>query len=121
MQRSAVSSRLTLSLDYWHYKYKNQIQLKNGQAVINADPNGPNVIRDGSGVAQSIVISSYNAPSGTGTSGIDAAASYRFDIGAARRGSRCATTSAISRRMTSIRGRWSTTASGIAAITRPRR
>lgn len=84
MQRSAVSSRLTLSLDYWHYKYKNQIQLQNGQAVINADPNGPNVIRDGSGVAQSIVISSYNAPSGTGTSGIDAAASYRFDIGAAR-------------------------------------
>jgi len=77
-------SRLTLSLDYWHYKYKNQIQLQNGQAVINAAPNGPNVIRDGSGVAQSIVISSYNAPSGTGTSGIDAAASYRFDIGAAR-------------------------------------
>ena len=76
--------RLTLSLDYWHYKYKNQIQLQNGQAVINAAPNGPNVIRDGSGVAQSIVISSYNAPSGTGTSGIDAAASYRFDIGAAR-------------------------------------
>ena len=77
-------SRLTLSLDYWHYKYKNQIQLQNGQAVINADPNGPNVIRDASGVAQSVIISSYNAPSGTGTSGIDAAASYRFDIGAAR-------------------------------------
>jgi iron complex outermembrane receptor protein len=75
---------LSLSVDYWNYKYKNQIQLQNGQAVINANPNGPNVIRDASGVAQSVIVSSYNAPSGTGTSGIDFAANYRFDIGAAR-------------------------------------
>jgi len=74
---------LSLSVDYWHYKYKNQIQLQNGQAVINAAPNGPNVIRDASGVAQSVIVSSYNAPSGTGTSGIDVAANYRFDIGTA--------------------------------------
>ena len=75
---------LSLSIDYWHYKYKNQIQVQNAQAVINAAPNGPNVIRDGNGVAQSVIISSYNAPSGTGTSGIDVAANYRVDIGAAR-------------------------------------
>ncbi|WP_448657741.1 TonB-dependent receptor plug domain-containing protein [Sphingomonas sp. CJ99] len=71
-----------LSIDYWNYKYANQIQLENGQAVINADPNGPKVIRDASGVAQSVIVTSYNAPSGTQTSGIDVAGQFNFDIGA---------------------------------------
>ncbi|SEN85990.1 iron complex outermembrane recepter protein [Sphingomonas gellani] len=75
---------LRLSVDYWHYKYKNQIQLQNGQAVINANPNGPNVLRDASGAAQTVIVQSYNAASGTGTSGIDVAGSYTFDIGAAQ-------------------------------------
>lgn len=75
---------LRLSVDYWKYKYKNQIQLQNGQAVINADPNGPNVIRDATGSAQTIIVQSYNAPSGTGTSGIDVAGSYTFDLGSLR-------------------------------------
>lgn len=76
---------LRISVDYWKYKYKNQIQLQNGQAVINAAPNGPNVLRDQTtGAAQTIIVQSYNAPSGTGTSGIDVAGSYSFDIGAAR-------------------------------------
>jgi iron complex outermembrane receptor protein len=73
---------LRLSVDYWHYKYKNQIQLQNGQAVINADPNGPAVLRDSSGVAQTVIVRSYNAASGTGTSGIDVAGTYTVDIGA---------------------------------------
>lgn len=71
----------SLSVDYWHYKYKSQIQLQNGQAVINADPYGPNVIRDGTGVAQAVIVTSYNAPSGTKTAGIDFAARYNFDVG----------------------------------------
>jgi len=72
----------SLSVDYWHYRYRSQIQLQNGQAVINADPNGPNVIRDAAGVAQSVIVTSYNAPSGTATAGIDVAGRYEGTIGA---------------------------------------
>lgn len=75
---------LRLSVDYWNYKYKNQIQLQNGQAVINAAPNGPNVLRDASGAAQTVIVQSYNAASGTGTSGIDVAGGYTFDVGSAQ-------------------------------------
>lgn len=78
----------SLSVDYWHYKYKSQIQLQNGQAVINADPNGPAVIRDANGVAQSVIVTSYNAPSGTATAGIDVAGRYDVEFGALRVGLR---------------------------------
>lgn len=73
---------LRLSVDYWRFKYKNQIQIQGAQAVILADPTGPAVIRDATtNTAQTINVTSFNAPSGTATSGIDVAASYRFDIG----------------------------------------
>jgi iron complex outermembrane receptor protein len=68
------------SVDYWHYKYNNQIQLQNAQAIINADPLGPAVIRDANGVAQSVIVTSFNAPSGTKTSGLDFAGQYSFDL-----------------------------------------
>lgn len=75
--------KLRLSVDYWHFKYKNQIQVQGAQAVILADPNGPAVIRDPTtGSAQTVNVTSFNAPSGTATSGIDVAASYSFDMGA---------------------------------------
>lgn len=69
------------SVDYWSYKYKNQIQLQSAQAVVNANPNGAAVIRDSSGNIQAVQITSFNAPSGTQTSGIDVGASYTFDAG----------------------------------------
>lgn len=75
-------SRSRISLDYWRYKYSNQIQVQGAQAVVNANPNGPAVIRDSSGNIQAVQVTSFNAPSGTATSGIDFAASYTFDIGA---------------------------------------
>jgi len=71
-----------LSVDYWNYKYKNQIQVQGAQAIVNANPNGPAVIRDSSGTIQTVLVTSFNAPSGTATSGIDFAGSYSFDIGA---------------------------------------
>lgn len=73
--------RASLSLDWWTFKYDNQIAVQNGQAVINAAPNGPQVVRDQSGVAQTIYVTSYNAKSGTQTSGLDFAASWSFDWG----------------------------------------
>ena len=75
-------SRARISVDYWQYKYKNQIQLQSAQAVVNANPNGPAVIRDSNGNIQAVQVTSFNAPSGTATSGIDFAASYALDIGA---------------------------------------
>lgn len=74
-------SRARLSLDYWHYKYNNQIQLQSAQAVVNASPNGAAVIRDSSGNIQAVQVTSFNAPSGTATSGLDFAASIGFDLG----------------------------------------
>lgn len=74
-------TRSRISLDFWKYKYKNQIQVQGAQAVVNANPNGPAVIRDSSGNIQAVQVTSFNAPSGTATSGIDFAASYSFDIG----------------------------------------
>lgn len=74
-------SRARVSVDYWSYKYKNQIQVQSPQAVVNANPNGPQVIRDASGNIQAVNVTSFNAPSGTATSGIDVSASYSFDIG----------------------------------------
>lgn len=76
------TSRARISVDFWKYKYKNQIQLQGAQAVVNANPNGPAVIRDSSGNIQAVQVTSFNAPSGTATSGLDLAASYKFDIGA---------------------------------------
>jgi len=72
-------SKLSLSADYWSYEYKNQILTQNAQAVINTAPNGPQVIRDSNGVAQTVLVLSFNAPSGTQTSGVDLTATYTFD------------------------------------------
>jgi len=69
----------SVSVDYWRFKYDNQIGTQSPQAVINSDPNGPQVVRDQNGVAQTIYILTFNAPSGTQTSGIDVDASYGFD------------------------------------------
>jgi len=74
-------SNARISVDYWHYKYKNQIQVQGAQSVVNANPTGPNVIRDASGAIQTVIVTSFNAPSGTATSGIDVSASYKFDLG----------------------------------------
>jgi iron complex outermembrane receptor protein len=74
-------SNARISVDYWRYKYNNQIQVQGAQAVVNANPFGPAVIRDASGAIQSVIVTSFNAPSGTATSGIDVAASYKFKVG----------------------------------------
>jgi iron complex outermembrane receptor protein len=75
-------STMRPSVDSWKFKYKNQIELQGAQSVILADPTGPEVIRDQTtNTAQTINVTSFNAPSGTATSGIDVAASYAFDVG----------------------------------------
>lgn len=72
-------THLRFSVDYWSYNYTNQILTQNAQAVINANPNGPQVIRDSNGVAQTILVQQFNAPSGTQTSGIDLSGAYTIE------------------------------------------
>jgi outer membrane receptor protein involved in Fe transport len=74
-------SRASLSLDWWTFKYDNQIAIENGQAVINANPNGSQVIRDQSGAAQTVLVRSYNAKSGAQTSGLDLDGDLRLRLG----------------------------------------
>jgi iron complex outermembrane receptor protein len=69
----------SVSVDYWRYKYDNQIETQNPQAVINTTPNSSQVIRDQNGVAQTIYVSTFNASSGTQTSGIDLDARFEQD------------------------------------------
>jgi iron complex outermembrane receptor protein len=50
--------------------------------VVNTAPNGSAVIRDPlTGGLQSVLVSSFNAPSGTKTSGLDMQGQYGFDAG----------------------------------------
>jgi iron complex outermembrane receptor protein len=70
----------SLSVDWWTYEYQNRIQTQNAQAVINADPRGPQVIRDSNGVAQTIIVRTFNAPSGTKTAGVDVTGLYGVDV-----------------------------------------
>ncbi|WCT79513.1 TonB-dependent receptor plug domain-containing protein [Novosphingobium humi] len=74
--------KMRLSVDFWQFKYNNQIQTQGAQAVISANPNSSAVIRDTTtGSAQTINVTSFNATSGTKTSGIDVAAQYGFNVG----------------------------------------
>lgn len=76
-------SRMRLSFDYWNFKFSNQISAQSPQAVVNAAPNGSAVTRDPvSNVLQSVRVTSFNAPSGTQTSGMDFSGQYSFDLGA---------------------------------------
>jgi len=73
------TSDSAVSVDYWRYKYDNQIETQNPQAVINATPDSSQVVRDQNGVAQTIYVLTFNAPSGTQTSGIDVDAHYAIN------------------------------------------
>lgn len=74
--------RARISLDYWNYQFNNQISTQNPQQVVNTAPNGGAVIRDPlTGTLQSVEVSSFNAPSGTKTAGLDLQGQYGFDAG----------------------------------------
>jgi iron complex outermembrane receptor protein len=71
-----------ISFDYWNYKFSNQISVQNAQQVASATPNGPAVLRDPlTGALQTVIVTSFNAPSGTQTSGLDMQGSYGFQAG----------------------------------------
>ncbi|WP_109809624.1 TonB-dependent receptor domain-containing protein [Sphingosinithalassobacter portus] len=75
--------RLQFSVDYFDFAFDDRITLESAQQVINADPNGPRIVRDQFGRLLSVDIGYFNAGA-TKTNGLDFRASYRFDLGANR-------------------------------------
>ncbi|MFL0798167.1 MAG: TonB-dependent receptor [Cellvibrionaceae bacterium] len=69
--------------DYWRIDYKNVITIEDPQAKVNANPNGPTVVRsvvgDPDSTLAGISVDYFNAAS-IDASGIDLEASYTFDL-----------------------------------------
>jgi iron complex outermembrane receptor protein len=73
---------LELSADYWNFRFENQVAAESAQVVLNANPNGPQAIRDpATGRLLGVNVGYFNAGQ-TQTSGVDLRLSYGFDLGA---------------------------------------
>lgn len=71
---------INFSFDYWNYEYKDLILPGlSPQAIINADPNGSQVTRDGSGQLNAVTTGFENRGDAT-AQGIDIAARYRLEL-----------------------------------------
>lgn len=73
-------ARLQLSVDYFDFKFEDQITLEAAQQVINADPNGPRIQRDEFGRLLAVDIGYFNSGQ-TSTNGLDFRAAFAFDLG----------------------------------------
>jgi outer membrane receptor protein involved in Fe transport len=83
----------TVSLDYWRYDYSDIIVKQNAQAIVNANPNDPRVLRPTgpTGLISQVRVSFVNANS-VETDGYDITA--RYDVGLGRAGALSLTASA---------------------------
>jgi iron complex outermembrane recepter protein len=70
---------LTLSLDYWSFEFENQVTAESATQVIQADPNGPNLIRDSSGKLLAVNVGYFNSGK-TETNGLDFRVAYEKEI-----------------------------------------
>lgn len=68
----------SLDIDYWRFDFTDAIIAENFQAIVNADPNGPRVIRSPAGTIL-FVFTDYVNASSIETDGIDIAAKYDFE------------------------------------------
>lgn len=71
----------SLDIDYWNFEFTDAIISESFQAIVNADPTGPRVIRSPGGTILFVFNDFVNASS-IETDGLDIAAKYDFDIGA---------------------------------------
>ena len=74
-----ASDDLTMSLDYWSFDFENQVTGESAAQVIQADPNGPNLIRDADGRLLAVNVGYFNAGK-TKTNGVDYRIDYRTEI-----------------------------------------
>lgn len=72
--------RLQLSVDYFDFRFEDQITLEAAQQVINSDPNGPRIRRDEFGRLLSVDIGYFNSGQ-TRTNGLDFRAAFGFFLG----------------------------------------
>lgn len=70
----------SLDLDYWRFDFTDAIIAENFQAIVNADPNGPRVVRSAAGTIL-FVFTDYVNASSIETDGIDISANYDFETG----------------------------------------
>jgi len=71
-------SDLEISLDYYNFEFDDAIVQTAPQAIVNADPDGPDIVRSPAGTIIQVNNSYVNAAS-VETSGIDFALRYRID------------------------------------------
>lgn len=69
---------LVFNLDYFDYNFENVITVENFQGLVDADPNGDQIIRNDAGSITLIFVERFNANS-VETSGLDFSARYSFD------------------------------------------
>lgn len=73
---------LQVSADYWSFKFTNQVAAESAQVVLNANPTGPQVIRDpATGRLLGVNVGFFNAGK-TQTAGLDVRVSYEATLGA---------------------------------------
>lgn len=75
------TDKLSIDVDYWNFEFSDAIIQTNEQAIVNADPTGPNVIRSPGGTILFVFNDFVNASS-IETDGLDIAVRYAFDTNA---------------------------------------
>jgi iron complex outermembrane receptor protein len=73
-------SGFEISADYYNFEFDDAIVQTAPQAIVNADPNGPDVVRSPAGTIIQVNNSYVNAAS-VETSGVDFSVRYRIDAG----------------------------------------
>lgn len=71
----------SLDVDYWNFEFTDAIIAENFQAIVNADPNGPRVVRSPAGTILFVFTDFVNA-SNIETDGIDITAQYDIESSA---------------------------------------
>lgn len=77
------SDSLEVRLDYWRVDYKDVITIESGQAKINADPNGPTVVRQDTNIPNSTlagISTDYFNAANIDASGLDFETTYTTDV-----------------------------------------
>jgi iron complex outermembrane receptor protein len=70
---------LSLSADYWSFKFQDQVAAESADQVLLRDPNGPQAIRDQFGRLLGVNVGYFNAGE-TETAGVDVKLDYRLEL-----------------------------------------
>jgi len=74
-----TDSGLEINIDYWDFDFENVLTQESPQAIFNANPNDPRILRTEVGTVAQVLTNFVNA-SELNTNGIDASISYPFEL-----------------------------------------